>query len=652
MNANSYSSSDGLPSLSSTPSWHSTPGLPSLPPNSEGWGSSPANNHHSILNHAGTPSPPTGAFNFDHHRSSSPLSSVEQQVDSRHHTFLPPTPTECLHDFVALGSTGGGLSQADLVTRLYMLAVQFSDMAERRRIAAAETPTDFTGLWKDLKIRLSGNFTFTKDQELCTEKYPSVVRDVIIEPSRTVYSTMHHDVLVRAAGSSVRNAFRAERRFAFDNPDLASAPASAPASTPTVSDNEDDQDPARPSKRTRTDNSENDPDAAQPRKRARVPAGKGKNKPRGGRIAAGEDFWGRVDEFFRKEVEDRGTNLTGPKWKPSEDRHQAEPWRGPAQAVGMHLAPTPRHLIRDETAFYSCSLKRARNTENVWCCLLNHVHDLWLVSPFICDDSELALHPAFLSSVKRMVFSKGDFRVEWHHTKVARNVLLLQRTIRWARTIGPTEDQTASCMGPSPLPSPLFPLDLLATWFSPNLPSTQNNVLTSWSSKIQTRVSTDKFQRGWLKINMYCFNPRAIISEFKATTPLCKCHAQGYSAKRKNSQVFINDESQATKSKTSMLKSQKVRSRRASRPGKGKGVWRGERYSGYRRLADGFNISGFHFVWMLQCEERGYEQGEGPGRTRAVWGRASARAINTWPPHFGPLSFAHNFLDCVHLPSP
>ncbi|KAK7015950.1 hypothetical protein R3P38DRAFT_3203652 [Favolaschia claudopus] len=427
MNANSYSSSDGLPSLSSTPSWHSTPGLPSLPPNSEGWGSSPANNHHSILNHAGTPSPPTGAFNFDHHRSSSPLSSVEQQVDSRHHTFLPPTPvvikplfidtlardmkledsqTECLHEFVALGSTGGGLSQADLVTRLYMLAVQFSDMAERRRIAAAETPTDFTGLWKDLKIRLSGNFTFTKDQE---KNIRGVVRDVIIEPSRTVYSTMHHDVLdilkKRTEALSLDNVFGVPareqivasiqpkswlslaqftydcvqkyksggvpadipssysahlallRRFAFDNPDLASAPASAPASTPTVSDNEDDQDPARPSKRTRTDNSENDPDAAQPRKRARVPAGKGKNKPRGGRIAAGEDFWGRVDEFFRKEVEDRGTNLTGPKWKPLvryidklvvDDNAQFRgqtPGRaveGPAQAVGMHLAPTPR----------------------------------------------------------------------------------------------------------------------------------------------------------------------------------------------------------------------------------------------------------------------------------------------------------------------
>ncbi|KAK6992336.1 hypothetical protein R3P38DRAFT_2426468, partial [Favolaschia claudopus] len=199
------------------------------------------------------------AFNFDHHRSSSPLSSIDQQADYRRHNFQPATSTaqpiikplfidtlardmrledsqtQCLHDFVALGSTGAGLSQADLVTRLYMLAVQLSDMAERRRNAASETPTDFSGLWKDLKIRLDGNFAFTKDQE---KNIRGIVRDVIIEPSRTAYSTMHHDVIdilkkraealsldnvfgipareqvlasqVRTAGSSVRNAFRGE----------------------------------------------------------------------------------------------------------------------------------------------------------------------------------------------------------------------------------------------------------------------------------------------------------------------------------------------------------------------------------------------------------------------------------------------------------
>ncbi|KAF8192219.1 hypothetical protein K438DRAFT_1590239 [Mycena galopus ATCC 62051] len=166
---------------------------------------------------------------------------------------LEETQRQNLHDFVAvstslqwlrqysnsrpfqLGSAGKGLSQADLATRLYALAVQFSDIAERRRIAASEEPTDFKALWRDLKIRLDGNFCFTKDQE---KNIRGVVRDLIIDPSRTVYTTMHIDVMahikkhieslslanvmgvpareqalssqVRSAGSSVRNAFRKE----------------------------------------------------------------------------------------------------------------------------------------------------------------------------------------------------------------------------------------------------------------------------------------------------------------------------------------------------------------------------------------------------------------------------------------------------------
>ncbi|KAJ7097470.1 hypothetical protein C8R44DRAFT_643466, partial [Mycena epipterygia] len=122
-----------------------------------------------------------------------------------------------------------------LATRLFALAVQFADMAERRRIAAAETPGNYKAIWRDLKIRLEGNFAFTKDQE---KNIRGIVRDVIFEPSRTVYTTMHVDVVVnikkhfellsldnivgipareqalisqvRNAGSSVRNAYRKE----------------------------------------------------------------------------------------------------------------------------------------------------------------------------------------------------------------------------------------------------------------------------------------------------------------------------------------------------------------------------------------------------------------------------------------------------------
>ncbi|KAJ7882055.1 hypothetical protein B0H14DRAFT_3433707 [Mycena olivaceomarginata] len=97
-----------------------------------------------------------------------------------------------LHNFVQLGSAAAGLTQADLATRLFALAVTYSDIAERHRIAAAETPTDWKSMWRDLKIRLDGNFTFTKDQE---KNIQGIVRDIIIEPSRTVFSTMHIDVL-------------------------------------------------------------------------------------------------------------------------------------------------------------------------------------------------------------------------------------------------------------------------------------------------------------------------------------------------------------------------------------------------------------------------------------------------------------------------
>lgn len=72
--------------------------------------------------------------------------------------------------------------QADLATRLFALAVTYSDIAERHRIAAAETPTDWKSMWRDLKIRLDGNFAFTKDQEVSTlghiasypRSYPSI----------------------------------------------------------------------------------------------------------------------------------------------------------------------------------------------------------------------------------------------------------------------------------------------------------------------------------------------------------------------------------------------------------------------------------------------------------------------------------------------
>ncbi|KAJ7706641.1 hypothetical protein B0H14DRAFT_3026101 [Mycena olivaceomarginata] len=34
-----------------------------------------------------------------------------------------------------------------------------------------------------------------------------------------------------------------------------------------------------------------------------------------GKVAKGENFWGRVDEWFKVEMAERGSSLTGPKWK-------------------------------------------------------------------------------------------------------------------------------------------------------------------------------------------------------------------------------------------------------------------------------------------------------------------------------------------------
>ncbi|KAJ6489504.1 hypothetical protein C8R47DRAFT_977840 [Mycena vitilis] len=275
---------------------------------------------------------------------------------------LEDRQTQNLHEFVLLGSTGAGLSQADLATRLYLLAAQFSDTAERRRIAASETPTDWKALWRDLKIRLDSSFTFTKDQE---KNIRGLVRDFIIEALRTAYGTIHIDVLaaikkcpetygldnipgvpareqalaskVRDAGSSVRNAFRKEVRLSMISQSGLTTPADytwvslsqftfdclskhkvggAPSPIPQtysahfailVRFHKDGENDGRPQKRTRP--------ASRPR---------GAKAKSGGRIPKGEDFWGQVDIFFKGELKTRGTNLTGLKWKPYIDQIVAD----------------------------------------------------------------------------------------------------------------------------------------------------------------------------------------------------------------------------------------------------------------------------------------------------------------------------------------
>ncbi|KAK7027140.1 hypothetical protein R3P38DRAFT_3315464 [Favolaschia claudopus] len=244
-----------------------------------------------------------------------------------------------------------GLRPGELLAQLYILAVILSEAAERHRAAQDNT---FGG---DLRVMTN---------------IRGITQDVIHEATRTVFSTMHADVLVilkerkkqldldnifgvpirenkltsvlKRACSSVRNAFRqdirdsidpasfveldkftyalaskyklggvagelsdlfsihaaavllngtAQRRFAFDNPDL------------LWNDEADGKDDTETS--------------SEPPPKKRKTATK-----QSGRVAAGADFWGKVDAHFKTQVAMRGRNFKDARWKPYIDRILAD----------------------------------------------------------------------------------------------------------------------------------------------------------------------------------------------------------------------------------------------------------------------------------------------------------------------------------------
>lgn len=65
-----------------------------------------------------------------------------------------------------LGSHDTTLSKSDLLTRVYILAVIFGDIAERRRAAETSNIRDLPGLMADLKIRLEATFTLMPEQKV------------------------------------------------------------------------------------------------------------------------------------------------------------------------------------------------------------------------------------------------------------------------------------------------------------------------------------------------------------------------------------------------------------------------------------------------------------------------------------------------------
>jgi len=98
-------------------------------------------------------------------------------LDAVHHARLLAfvkvyrLPEFCVIMFIPsvlqLGSIGVGMSQADLATQLYMLAVMFTDAAERCWLNNDQGSENYNGLFADLKIHLEDNFTLTSDQRVC-----------------------------------------------------------------------------------------------------------------------------------------------------------------------------------------------------------------------------------------------------------------------------------------------------------------------------------------------------------------------------------------------------------------------------------------------------------------------------------------------------
>ncbi|KAF8136039.1 hypothetical protein K438DRAFT_1468719, partial [Mycena galopus ATCC 62051] len=135
-----------------------------------------------------------------------------------------------------------------LASRLYMTAIMLSEAAERRRLEEANTFSgDLRAMMRDIKIRLDEGFALTTEQK---RNIRGIAQDMIHESGRTVFFTMHVDVLatlkdqklhldldnvfgvpvrekklvsmLKRVCSSVRNAFRQDIRDSIDPNDFVS----------------------------------------------------------------------------------------------------------------------------------------------------------------------------------------------------------------------------------------------------------------------------------------------------------------------------------------------------------------------------------------------------------------------------------------------
>ncbi|KAJ7832495.1 hypothetical protein B0H13DRAFT_1573118, partial [Mycena leptocephala] len=254
-----------------------------------------------------------------------------------------------LHTCAQLGSVNGGLSKADLSTRLFHLAVFYSHANETKRTADQNSIENLTNLMEDLRVRLDEGYTFTKEQ---MRNIRTQAQDTIYEATRTSFMMMHTDVLqklrenkvgiklngvfgnpsrekalvsiVKKTCSSVRNSFRQDLRSSIcgDTPStlaqftFASATKfkrGGPGLSLDVSFTIHNALLVR-FYLCHADESTEDfgssPAPAQKKRKITV-TGHG-----GGRIPKGKDFWSQADTFFARKINEfGGKNLQSAGWK-------------------------------------------------------------------------------------------------------------------------------------------------------------------------------------------------------------------------------------------------------------------------------------------------------------------------------------------------
>ncbi|KAJ7294050.1 hypothetical protein C8J57DRAFT_1491402 [Mycena rebaudengoi] len=264
-----------------------------------------------------------------------------------------------LHIFAQLGSVDGGLSKPDLATRLFSLGVSYQNVNAQAQSAPQNSTGDFSPLLEDLRVRLTEEYTFTKEQ-LCNIR--AQAQDTIYESSRTSFMRMHDDVLkklrenwvamklsnvfdnparektlaskVNRICSSVRNSYCQDLRASICGNTVASLAAFTYTSATKFKRGGPGEEldiaftihnailrrfgrenfaliGAEEVDEPMDDDSEEAPPAPKKRKLAAVTQGQG-----GGRVPKGKDFWSQVDTFFAAKIKLFGSkNLLSAGWK-------------------------------------------------------------------------------------------------------------------------------------------------------------------------------------------------------------------------------------------------------------------------------------------------------------------------------------------------